>query len=598
MSTSQDLLEQGTGMVSHWGTALLQTAGMYGQSNVLEHGEFLHHLGTLFFAFAAISAVASVALYHDFRKLMHLIISPGLFLCVLTLKADVCSVRLQFGFATVDNSCERLKTPLREISESYYGGENNDNAHVSWFFLQFDKVISELVQKTVSVITETRDNKHLIKLARERLILRLSRIRTSNPAYQKFLSIALFGECVDAVSVALELAFVGQTDTVNSVIAAILNEDGSGDSLYHLNQILFGRLQDEYNLLKQQPVWVEDEIVQILKQSKFAPFINALQIDPDAPLTCEQVWQVVVYGAYLGANSFFNPSTDDKRILSPLFLIDNGRWDDEVVSEVVDKIYSGPEFPLMPGIIPTTTDLKKERAAMTLASFYLRNTIIFNKLGSMTVAKRRTEAYNQAASRIDYSMIAKQEAGSNALEVMHFAAYVPYLQGLLLYFLAFSFPFFALFLLIPGRQSTFFMWIGLWAWVKSWDVGFAMINVLRDIMWHLTPSFSAEHSLYGIDWYNGNVDFYNISSVIIMAFQNDPIGNLSMYFFIVSMFTIGVPIISAQIFVGASSLIGAVGGGIGNGMSPSAGLVDKSKGGSGLQSLQNQMSGSRLNIGN
>ena len=64
---------------------------------------------------------------------------------------------------------------------------------------------------------------------------------------------------------------------------------------------------------------------------------------------------------------------------------------------------------------------------------------------------------------------------------------LPYVQGAVLYFLALSYPFFALALVVPGRHGTFMLWFGLWAWVKSWDFGFAVVMLVDDLLYILMP---------------------------------------------------------------------------------------------------------------
>lgn len=63
---------------------------------------------------------------------------------------------------------------------------------------------------------------------------------------------------------------------------------------------------------------------------------------------------------------------------------------------------------------------------------------------------------------------------------------LPYYQGLALFFLAITYPFFALLLLIPGKQSGFVHWFLLWAWIKSWDVGFVVAMMLEDLLFVMT----------------------------------------------------------------------------------------------------------------
>jgi hypothetical protein len=68
-------------------------------------------------------------------------------------------------------------------------------------------------------------------------------------------------------------------------------------------------------------------------------------------------------------------------------------------------------------------------------------------------------------------------------EVYSWAMLMPRLQGILLYFLAMGYPFCAMLVLIPGWHKILFTWASFWAWVKIWDIGFALVFVIERSMW-------------------------------------------------------------------------------------------------------------------
>ena len=65
---------------------------------------------------------------------------------------------------------------------------------------------------------------------------------------------------------------------------------------------------------------------------------------------------------------------------------------------------------------------------------------------------------------------------------------LPYIQGLVLFFLAWAFPFLAFTLLVPGKHLALLNWFAVWLWVKSWDVGFAVCMIMEDILFALLPN--------------------------------------------------------------------------------------------------------------
>lgn len=132
-------------------------------------------------------------------------------------------------------------------------------------------------------------------------------------------------------------------------------------------------------------------------------------------------------------------------------------------------------------------------------------------------------------------------------ELYSFASLLPYAQGLLLYTLALTFPFFALMILIPGKAKVFFKWMALWAWVKSWDVGWVIVALVDDVLWNLMP-FSS-----GIDIQREQGT--TPANILEAAFQADPAYTLTGYYMLIGILLTGVPMITAQIILGSKSVL-------------------------------------------
>ena len=74
-------------------------------------------------------------------------------------------------------------------------------------------------------------------------------------------------------------------------------------------------------------------------------------------------------------------------------------------------------------------------------------------------------------------------------ETFTFAMQLPYYQGVLLYFMATAYPFLAFIVLLPGRAHNFLSVPLAWLWVKSWDIGFAVVITLDKIMYNALPDW-------------------------------------------------------------------------------------------------------------
>ncbi|HQH28729.1 MAG TPA: hypothetical protein PLP17_15150, partial [Oligoflexia bacterium] len=125
---------------------------------------------------------------------------------------------------------------------------------------------------------------------------------------------------------------------------------------------------------------------------------------------------------------------------------------------------------------------------------------------------------------------------------------LPYIQGFLLYALATTYPFFALFLLLPGRAGGFLMWMALWAWAKSWDVGWAAIMTADEILWNLLPqaSFFNPHN---------PAPYSSPVSLLEGAYDGDPSYSLATYWLLVCTMITGVPIVTAQAIIGTKTAL-------------------------------------------
>jgi hypothetical protein len=141
-----------------------------------------------------------------------------------------------------------------------------------------------------------------------------------------------------------------------------------------------------------------------------------------------------------------------------------------------------------------------------------------------------------------------QQATAQKYEAFTFAMLLPYLQGTLLYVLALTFPFFALMILVPGKAGSFFMWMAGWLWLKSWDLGWAFVMVIDDVLWNLMPHSSV---------YDPHRDpNHGPASIFESAFNGDMSYSLTGYYSILGVLMTAVPLITGRIILGGKFAIG------------------------------------------
>ena len=135
--------------------------------------------------------------------------------------------------------------------------------------------------------------------------------------------------------------------------------------------------------------------------------------------------------------------------------------------------------------------------------------------------------------------------------LIHTASAMPYYQGLALYFLGIFFPFFALLLLIPGKWGGFALWFLLWLWIKSWDIGFAVVMLLDDLFFAI---FAIERQARGgvqqIPLSGGAQSELQVAAAALR--EVDPTFQLSTYYTLMSICVIAIPPVTSQIFFGVA----------------------------------------------
>ena len=68
-------------------------------------------------------------------------------------------------------------------------------------------------------------------------------------------------------------------------------------------------------------------------------------------------------------------------------------------------------------------------------------------------------------------------------ELYAWSLMIPYIQGAFLYLLAMLYPFACVLVVVPGWHKAILTWMSFWAWVKMWDLGFAIVRSIERNVW-------------------------------------------------------------------------------------------------------------------
>lgn len=100
--------------------------------------------------------------------------------------------------------------------------------------------------------------------------------------------------------------------------------------------------------------------------------------------------------------------------------------------------------------------------------------------------------YASSTEHQDYVEVFQARTGAKAKygEIYSYAMMVPYIQGILLYFLAIAYPFACMMIVFPGWHKIFITWCTFWIWAKLWDVGFAFVLMIERSLWAMLGNSS------------------------------------------------------------------------------------------------------------
>ncbi len=127
-------------------------------------------------------------------------------------------------------------------------------------------------------------------------------------------------------------------------------------------------------------------------------------------------------------------------------------------------------------------------AKMLIFVHMVRNELLFAPQITKTDAR-----YAPADQSRSFSEAYVRTSGSKSKfsELYQWAVLMPHLQGVLLYIIIIGYPFACMLMVLPGYWKAFFTWVSFFAWLKLWDVGFAIVQVLERSVWGMIGNRSS-----------------------------------------------------------------------------------------------------------
>ena len=568
--------------------AALETAGYHTQQQVIDQlGQMFNQLGMLLYLAVMIIALIVVVSGDEYRKVIWLFIGPALFYFLVFYRVPADGAEWQFGNfsdrADGNNELANVIGPAKK-------------ANVSWFFNKYNHFISEVYRQLIVVITSSDSLRKQVRfMTHARITEGLTTADIGDPELQAFIANGIAAECSGATD-ALRKVMAGfrryGTAAYGEFGAEILAHDPDFmEASSSINDLYYGELhafptnspQKTYltRLLKNISEMSEPDRTQ-----RFTGFCNSSMVSPaddrvegnsyhssirhlqndfnnnsaeelaDKPFNCFQLWCWTAVGISREVDKIIE--TEECENLPSL--VNSCYGGNNKYRDIVREMWKEIEVKLAPKNLTDADETNLKNLPLIMTGMLLRKALL-NENNSAMIGQFAensgyyTESYvfrpgaMDEGALVDFTRRANQHRQSayGRYELFTFASLAPQMQGVIIFCLCVTYPFFGFLLLIPDKANSFFMFIGLWSWVKCWDVGFACVMVVDDLLWSLMPHYSKVN----ID------DDVEMGPLTYLegAFYNDPGYSLTVYYMILSSMIFGVIIFSARAIIGTKAAL-------------------------------------------
>lgn len=146
--------------------------------------------------------------------------------------------------------------------------------------------------------------------------------------------------------------------------------------------------------------------------------------------------------------------------------------------QIMHSLYNGWNIRKEPNGNMATTEEMHHLTRNLLFIHLLRNELLF-------APQLADTKYSPAEQSRSYGEAYARQVGakSKATELIQWALLMPHLQGILYFLLVAAYPLAALLVLVPNWYKSMFTWMSFLAWIKLWDVGFAIVQMLERTVW-------------------------------------------------------------------------------------------------------------------
>lgn len=539
--------------------AALETAGHYIQSDFLDHinGTFGHSLGAFLYIIAAFVGIWMIAIGGSYKFGMWFLVGPSLFWWMVAARTPSIGANWEFGSSNFYQNrvwkAAEGHTDGTSTAPNQMGQAPQTPAQVSWFFRWYTSMVSDIIDGMISALQLTKadmDKSFINRTERYELLFKLE---SADPKLKLYTQIVSSTQCAHYYMLLREANNPHRDTQYINAIKAELEKFG------------------EQNIVVAQESLPDFKSYAQQFGLDMAPF-------NDGQLTCNELWD-------MGMDAFRKEVTNQIEGINskhpPRGLDEAGRaaWRAKQLEDVLLKFAMRvhPQSGKLEMVYDLNTQQGREQAFLHMIN-ELSARALLNEMATLRPAlaqfgRDRTPALNPLENELNPAM--KWDNEEMAREIREMSATeefkgkgdflsamlsLPYVQGLLLYFLSLTFPFFAFLLIVPGRHNGFMLWMGLWFWAKSWDFGFAIVMLVDEILYALLP-----HGPPLTDPNPQAKPFEIIGETIKTVLEVDPTYSINTYYTLIAVTLGAVPVLTGvMIKKGGNEIMHAVNQGYNN----------------------------------
>lgn len=505
--------------------ASMETAGTALQSDFLDfiNGESGQMLAGLLYLIAICTGLITLAAGGNYKWARYLLVGPPLFFFLTQVRIASDGADWVFGDSEFPQDVqERMLKGVKHFDGGKRGG--ND---VAMFYQFWNVLTSDVTQTLVTQLKRSQNDRHLNFIDKiDRYMKFWNFPEIADQDLRLLIHTVMTPKCSEYFGLKKKIASPHTPDTQKTQLEERLTE-------VQKNVVDVFLKQEEGNEVVKR--WID------------------LKIVPQGKATCDDLWKGTVGYMRKKIQEMIGVHLQGKP--AP------GQKPDQIVKLFLEKIGTRTN--------PATGEIEYSEGDMLKAIDWIVARSLFLEIWANNPfantfefeGKEQTRGKGMVAGRLhsgDLPDATEEIQQFNVTDVyqhrgdyMAAALSLPNFQGILLLVLSASYPFFALMVVVPGRAGAMLTWMSLWAWVKLWDLGFAVVMLIDDMLYALFPRGP---NLINQDVFDPGVAWTRILEV-------DPNYASAMYYNLLATCLFAVPLVTG-VFVkgGASELVNLVQG--------------------------------------